>query len=144
MLLYHPMLDPYHCALRILGLLSDAEMQQIEWDRLRLLDFLIAFPHTLKQMRLPSEFRSRRAALRSVPEPYELLPNMTRLFYQVSEIQAARIRLLAAGELIGKDALEHGQIRTTLHKDDQIQALLTAVNELHYRSEEWYAFVTKW
>ena len=140
-LLYHPMLDPYHCALRVLGLLSDAEMQQIEWDRLRLLDFLIVFPHTLKQMRLPSEYRSRRSALRSVPEPYELLPNMTRLFYQVSELQTGGVRLLAASELIGKEALEHGHIRISVHKDDQVQALATAMNELHYRSEDWYAFV---
>ena len=67
---------------------------------------------------------------------------MTRLFYQVSEIQAAGVRLLAAADLIEKDALEHGNICTTVHTDEQALALATAMHELHYRTEDWYGFVT--
>ena len=136
------MLDPYHCALRVLSLLSDSSMQQIEWDRLRLLDFLIVFPHTLKQMRIPTEYRARRTALRSIPEPYELLPNMTRLFYQLSEIQAAGMGLLSAANLIRQHALENGNICLTVHTEQQTQALETAMQELRYRSADWYSFVT--
>ena len=143
MLLYHPMLDPYHCALRVLGLLSDSGHQQIDWDRLRVLDFLIAFPHALKQMRVPSEYRTKGKILRTVPEPYEQFPNMTRLFYQVSEIQAAGARLLAAADLIQRGALDNGHVCLTTHTDDQSRALHGAMQELRYRSEDWYGFVTE-
>ena len=136
------MLDPYHCALRTLSLLSDSRIQQIEWDRLRLLDYIIVFPHTLTKMRIPSEYRRWRSALRSVPEPYERLPNMTRLFYQVSEVQAAGMQLLAAADLIGKEAIANGQITLTIHSEDQQSALANAVQQLHYRTENWYKFVT--
>ena len=143
MLLYHPMLDPYHCALRVLSLLSDSNVRKLEWDRLRLLDFLVAFPHTLRKMRLPREYLSKRSVLRAVPEPYESLPNTTRLFYQISEIQTAGIRLLAAAELIRNDLIEHEVIHMTRNVDEQHEALATAMQELRYRSDPWYAFVTE-
>ena len=143
MLLYHPMLDPYHCSLRALSLLSDSRIQKIEWDRFRLLDFLIVFPHTLKKMRVPTEYRSRRRFLGAIPEPYELLPNMTRIFYQVLEIQTAAMRLLAAAELIQQDALEHQQIQVTIRPDAWSIPLVTATQQLQYRSENWYAFITE-
>lgn len=94
-------------------------------------------------MRLPREYLSKRSVLRSVSEPYESLPNTTRLFYQVSEIQAAGIRLLAAAELIRSDLVEHGEVRVTQRVDEKQQALATAVRELHYRSDAWYSFVTE-
>lgn len=137
------MLDPYYCALRVLALLSDSHRRQLEWDRLRLLDFLIAFPHILKKMRLPRKYLFKRGVLRSVPEPYESLPNTTRLFYQISEIQAAGVRLLAAGELIRDDLIEHGEVHVTSRVDEQQLALTTAMQELHYRSDAWYDFVTE-
>ncbi len=143
MLLYHPMLDPYHCALRVLTLLSDADINEIDWDRLRLLDFFIVFPHTLRCMRIPAKYRSKRAILASVPNPYENLPNMTRLFYQVSEIQEAGVRLLAAAELISKQSFKRGQICVAKHNDAQASALVAAMQKLHYRDEEWYDFVTR-
>ena len=129
MLLYHPMLDPYHCSLRAFSLLTDSDVGQLEWERLRLLDFLIAFPHSLKEMRVPIEFRSRRVSLKAVPEPYETLPNLTRVFYQVSEIQAAGMRLLVAAELVEKSALENGIVRARKAQGDQLDKLTMAMRK---------------
>ena len=141
MLIYHPMLDPYHCSLRTLSLLSDGGLEQIEWDRLRLLDLLIVFPHTLKKMRVPVDFLAWRVVLQAVPEPYETLPNLTRVFYQVAEIQAAAMGLLVASGLIQKDSMEEGTIRVARPRDEQRLALASAMQKLHYRSERWYSFV---
>ena len=143
MLLYHPVFDPYHCSLRTFSLLSDSGIGQIEWDRLRVLDFLVVFPHVLKRIRLPNEYRSRRSILNSVPEPYEQLPSVTRVFYQVSEIQSAAMRLLAVAEFIDKNSLEEGIIRTIEQKEEQANSLVTAKEKLLYRSENWYAFITE-
>lgn len=141
-LLYHPILDPYHCALRALSLLSDSGVEEIEWERFRLLDFLIAFPQTLCRMRLPREYLSRRASLRAVPEPYEQLPNVTRVFYQISEVQAAAMRLLAAAELINRDSLRKGKV-SAIKCPNLAPGLSDAMQELRFRSEDWYKFVTE-
>lgn len=137
------MLDPYHCSLRTLSLLADSGMQQMAWERLRLLDFLIAFPHTLKSMRVPAEFRAKKATLNTVCEPYESLPNPTRVFYQVAEIQSAAMRLLVAGELIDRDSLENGIICLIDSTTNQKKALASAMQLLHYRTEDWYEFIVE-
>ena len=89
------------------------------------------------------EYRASRATLRAIPEPYEILPTMTRVFYQVAEIQAAAMRLLVAGGLIEKDALESGVVRIIEAKGEKERALYTAMEKLSYRTETWYAFVAE-
>ena len=141
MLLYHPMLDAYHCSLRTVSLLSDSGLERIEWDRLRLLDLLIAFPHTLRTMRVPAQFVSWKIVLREVPNPYETLPNLTRVFYQVAEIQLEAMRLLAASGLIEKGALQKGIIRLARFRGEREHALAAARGKLSYRSEGWYRYI---
>ena len=69
MLFYHPMratpVSLTALRTRLLGLFhTTPEFKKSNGTDCRLLDFVIAFPHTLKQIRLPSEYRSRKAALR--------------------------------------------------------------------------------
>ena len=143
MLLYHPLLDSYHCALRTLSLISDSDIDQIEWDRLRLLDLLIVFPHTLREMRVPAPFVSWKITLKEVPEPYETLPKLTRVFYQVAEIQLEAMRLLAASGLIERVALQEGHIRIIKPSGPQERALEAATSKLRHRSERWYRYIVE-
>lgn len=138
------MLDPYHCSLRMLSLLTDSAVEHIDWDRLRLLDFLVAFPHTLKSMRVPAELRTWKRSLREISDPYEQLPNLTRLFFQVGEIQAAAIHLLIAGELVDQDSLESDKIVIVEPNGEKRKKLLSATEKLNYRTEDWYKFIVKY
>lgn len=52
MLLYNKALDPYHTMLRMVAVLAavSARQSSIEVDRLRILDFLVAFPSHVSLM----------------------------------------------------------------------------------------------
>ena len=143
MLLYHPALDPYHCALRMLGLFSDAALESIEWERLRILDFLIAFPHKIKDIHLPRKFANKRTALQRVQGSYESVPNATRVFFQIEEIQSAALRLLGSGNLTEKESLASGTVRVVVPPMTTAEAIGAAVDQLPYRAEDWYAFIVE-
>jgi len=141
MLAYHPMFDPYHCSLRLMCILYDSNRPSLEWDRLRLLDFFVTFPHQLAQMKLPAEFRNRRKMLSAIPEPYETLPSPARLFFQLGEIQEAAARVLAVKEFIDGDELLKGT--AAISKSAVMQPLMQIGDRLQYRSTSWYEFVVK-
>jgi hypothetical protein len=140
-LVYHPMYDPYHCALRLASILADCALPEIEWERLRLLDFYVTFPHLLTSIRLPQELRSKKRALRSVPIPYESLPTPKRLFFQLGIIQDIAAKLLAAGGILDRGAFLNGRI--LLPKADLPLTFRELMNSLRFRSSDWYALVTE-
>jgi hypothetical protein len=139
MLVYHPMFDPYHCAVRVACIAVDSEIKAIEWDRLRLLDFFVTFPHLLKTIRIPQELRASRAMLKRVPEPYESLPSPSRLFFQLSEIQATAVRMLVASGFLSPDSFRVGQIE--LCKTQRRQELARVLEGVSFRTSEWYRFL---
>ena len=135
------MYDPYHCALRLASILVDCPLPEIEWERLRLLDFYVTFPHLLTSLRLPQALRSRKGGLRSVPAPYESLPTPKRLFFQLCTIQDTAAKLLAAGGILDRGAFLNGRIAlATGELPSQLGELLKS---LQFRSSEWYALVTQ-
>lgn len=140
MIIYHPMFDPYHCALRMCYTIKDSEITEMEWDRLRLLDFYVMFPHLIAAIRLPRELRSSRAMLK-LSLPYESYPEPTRLFLQLSVIQDTSVRLLAAGGLIHPESLEMGNVAAT---DNDLRGQLDELGKsLSYRDSEWYSVLIK-
>lgn len=141
MLLYHPMLDPYHCAFRLSCIASDCAAIPLEWDRLKVLDFFATFPHLLNTFRLPQEMRSSRSALRSAPPPYEVLPSRTRLFFQLNEIQVAAARLLVGGGMFDRQCFQDGVVKLT--SAGQESRLTKIIEHAGLRTAAWYQVLTK-
>lgn len=113
MIVYHPAYDVSHCLYRMLLLLENLPCNDIEFERLQLLDFLLLFPSLLKNISFPSEIRSSRKALSNIPEPYENLPNPTRLMFELENIQKASISSLTARGFIKKNNISNGVISRT-------------------------------
>lgn len=141
MLVYHPMFDPYHAALRMACVLMDLERSEIEWDRLRLMDFYVVFPHLLSSVRLPQELRAYRKLLNSIPQPYEEFPGAGKLFFQLSVIQETGARLLVAGGLLDAASLIGGQAK--LIRSATLPRLRELGEKLSFRGSAWYEFLMK-
>jgi len=140
MLIYHPMFDPYHCALRFSCILIDSRKANMEWDRLRLLDFFVTFPHLLSKIRLPRSLSSSRSVLKNVSEPYEHLPASHRLFFQLNEIQVPAARVLGAKNIFDQSELKNGSVVVT--KPTELASQINSIKApLSFRSAAWYPFV---
>lgn len=135
------MFDPYHGALRMVFVLLDSAEQRMEWDRLRLLDFFVVFPHLLGALSLPADLKARRRAFDEIPEPYEALPSPPRLFFQLGEIQAPAARLLIAGGFWSKDALNDGYAQ--FDSPDVPVRLQSLASKLSYREQPWYRLIVE-
>lgn len=135
------MFDAYHCALRLASIAADCDLEAIEWDRMRILDFFAACPHLLKTIRLPVELRSRKRILKTVREPYESFPSTARLFFQLGEIQATAARLLVASGVFARDAMLTGLVE--LGEGEHRPVLGHITEQAQFRSSEWYRFITK-
>lgn len=140
MLVYHPMYDAYHCALRIAHLACDSVLAQMQWEQVRLLDFYVTFPHLLSQVRLLQQDVGVRRKLRQVPQPYEELPNPSRLFFQLNPIQERAVRLLAAGGVLDRGRLASGFVVVSGQELPKEVAKLG--ESLSYRAQSWYEFLT--
>ena len=110
MLAYHPALDPYHNALRLLQLLI-YRGSEYELDALRILDFFLIFPEDITSVRLPRNAIGWRANVRSLSNPYWFEGDRLLVFAQMKAIQDTALSLLSARGLIDPDALRDGKVR---------------------------------
>lgn len=109
MLIYHPAFDAYHCVFRMLALIDS--LPDIEIDMLRLCDFYLVFPSEIERIRLPAELSHGRKIAKSLSNIYRNPINANQAFRDMSEIQLAALRNIAASGLIDIDCYERGIIR---------------------------------
>ncbi|WP_418921986.1 ABC-three component system middle component 5 [Comamonas testosteroni] len=101
MLIYHPALDAYHCVFRVLALLS--EYDEIEKDRLQILDFVLCFPSVASAFRLPPGAAKAKRAMSSSDSPYRSPMNPKGMFMSLTKTQDAAIACLEAAALLRRD-----------------------------------------
>lgn len=120
--------------------MKDIDADDVSWERLKILDFYVLFPHLISKMSLPQELVHHRTALRAIPAPYENLPSASRLLFELSEIQEQTIKSLIAKGLVEKEPFLDGRIKI------RFQILPREVKQLiedtKFRAEEWYEFLT--
>jgi hypothetical protein len=109
-LAYHPALDPYHGALRILQLLVLHE-GEYELDALRILDFFHVFPEDIRSIRLPRDATSWRAQISAALNPYWFEGDRLLTFAQMKEIQNSALSLLSAKGLLDPERLRKGRAK---------------------------------
>jgi hypothetical protein len=108
-LAYHPALDPYHAALRVLQLLVYHETEY-ELDALRILDFFLVFPEELISVRLPRDAQPWRLRVKTPKNPYWFDGDRLLTFAQMKVIQDTALSLLSAKGLIDPATLREGRV----------------------------------
>lgn len=111
MLIYHPAFDAYHCVVRLLRLLT--HLNSCEIQRARILDFFIAFPSCIAEVRLPRGNPQVKRIAKSLSNPYHDPVNPKQAFREMEHIQLAAIRCLAGAGIIETDALRLGILKSS-------------------------------
>ena len=98
--------DPYHCAFRMIRLLT-WKGDGLPVDQLRLLDMLLMYPSLSLRMKLPSTVRDNLRALRLPPvkELFVSLPGTASIWQDLQLYQSTALKQLAGRSLLNRDAL---------------------------------------
>jgi hypothetical protein len=111
MLSYHPALDPYHAAFRMLRLLTFNPTAQYEREKLFILDFYLAFPHLIAEVRLPPAETRRKRNFAKYANEYVFTGTPKLVFLQMRLLQETALRLLFSKGLIDEDLYRDGVVR---------------------------------
>lgn len=109
MLIYHPAFDAYHCVFRMMALMK--LVPELEVDKARLLDFYLAFPSAINDIRLPSTFAHGRRLAKSLSNTYRDPLNPKAAFRDMCQIQLTALRNIAALGLIDLNSFEQGIVK---------------------------------
>ena len=98
--------DPYHCAFRMIRLLT-RNGDGLPVDQLRVLDMLLMYPTLSLRMKLPAEVRKNLLALRlpSAKSLFISLPGTASIWQDLQLYQSAALKQLAGRNLLKRDAL---------------------------------------
>lgn len=108
MLIYHPAYDIYHTAYRILCLLGNENVACLEYDRARIYDFVLLFPHDLKNVRMPVGTGGIRKEFAETP--YNKLPNRKKVFTQVGNYFELSAQCLISYGALDMERYKNGEL----------------------------------
>ena len=121
MLVYHPAYDAYHCLFRMMAIIERTD--ELEIDKLKILDFYILFPALLSEVKMPRQFvKIKKTAEKFFNEYHDPL-NPGMIFKEMRQIQDAAIKCMLAAGYISSDDLSNGYIVRTEKKLPQKIAL---------------------
>lgn len=104
MLIYHPGYDVNHCSYRILHMVYSVEQNAISHDALKFFDFYYVYPSLLKRLsKLPKPFCYHSKAISQIEDTFEVIPNYTNLFFEMSPLQEQAITSLIQKGLLSLD-----------------------------------------
>lgn len=129
MLIYNQAYDLYHSMFRILQI-TEKTNEVLEVDKLRILDFYLAFPAELLEIKSFQGFRKYEKYLRSETNKYERVIDRKRLFFKMEHIQISAIKALISYGLIDATEFKNGRIkRTDMVISEKLQERLLLANE---------------
>lgn len=112
MLVYNKAYDLYHTMFRILQI-TEKSTGTLEIDKLRILDFYLAFPVELLEIRSFSGFRKYEKYLNAEKNSYERIIDRKRLFFKMESIQISAIKALISYGLIDPNEYKEGIVKRT-------------------------------
>lgn len=109
---YQPAYDAFHTTFRIIRILSCIPNSTIKVDKLKILDFYMAFPRLTAEI-IGLQRQYKKYQLDNFPKPYSELPSPITIFNQMSPIQDAAIQTLCLQGVLDFDikSLLHGEIQ---------------------------------
>ena len=112
MLIYSQAYDLYHTMFRILQI-TEKTKEVLEVDKLRILDFYLAFPAELLEIRSFSGFKKYEKYLKAETNSYERVIDRKRLFFKMEHIQISAIKALISYGLLNPVEFKNGKIKRT-------------------------------
>lgn len=129
MLIYNQAYDLYHTMFRILQI-TEKNKTIHEIDKLRILDFYLAFPSELLEIKRFQGFKKYEKYIRAKSNKYERIIDRKRLFFKMEQIQISAIKALISYGLIDPISFKEGKVkRTEIRLTEQLQARLESANE---------------
>lgn len=112
MLIYSPAYDLYHTMFRILQITEKSE-HVMEVDKLRILDFYLAFPAELLDIQGFRGFNKYRKYLKAEKNQYERVIDRKRLFFKMEQIQISAMKALVSYSLLDASEFKNGKVKRT-------------------------------
>lgn len=129
MLIYNHAYDLYHTVFRMLQILEKTEIV-LEIDKLRILDFYLAFPAELLEIQSFKGFRKYEKYLKPEKNRYERIIDRKRIFYKMEQIQLSAIKALISYGLIESEEFKNGKIKRTSERvEDVLLERIRSTNE---------------
>lgn len=110
MLIYNQAYDLYHTMFRILQIMEETE-KTIEIDKLRILDFYLAFPSELMDIRSFRGFNKYKKYIKAEKNKYERVIDRKRLFFKMENIQLSAIKALISYGIFDAEEFKNGNIK---------------------------------
>jgi hypothetical protein len=120
MLIYHPALDPYHSAFRMLQILAAAPERSFERRALRILDFYCVFPQLVSTIKLPREQMKWKREFADQDNAYWFTGEPRVVFAQMQPLQDTALDLLYAQGLVDPAKYAKTEVQLVV---DQFKAL---------------------
>lgn len=142
---YQAAFDPYHAVFRMLRLRDVCwKASSIPFDKLRILDFYVAFPFFLQEMKLKREHTWMRKVSRTFDDrrPFAKLPDPSTLIRRMQPYQFAAMQGLVRREYASKEDWQKMQVLSTpkvlpadvldrvVSANEESQDLIRAIGEL--------------
>ena len=128
---YHPAFDAGHAIFRFLRLRIGLSLDIIEFDKLRILDFYLLFPHRAASIRLMQADTHLRSLAKQAEAGagYSSLPSDPALFARMEPCQIAAAQTMATQGAIVEEALAQGMIEfATLDLPEELRQRVIDAN----------------
>lgn len=143
MLLYHPAIDFYHCWMRFASILCDCTVGGLEYERLRIVDFLLCFPKEIENCSWPRDLSSEiRRASRQLPQSYEEPNSVRQAFIQMSKVHQQVIMDMLSRGLTERNAYLEGVI-SPVTSGPKKSLFKTVAAEWSLREADWYQLLLR-
>lgn len=129
MLIYSQAYDLYHTMFRILQI-TEKTKQDLEVDKLRILDFYLAFPAELLEIRSFVGFKKYERFLKAESNTYERVIDRKRLFFKMEHIQISAMKALISYDLFDANEFKNGKLkRTNIELSENLALRIKNANE---------------
>lgn len=112
MLIYSQAYDLYHTMFRILQIIEKTK-QGLEIDKVRILDFYLAFPSELLEIKSFSGFKKYERFIKAESNAYERVIDRKRLFFKMEYIQLSAMKALISYNMLDAEEFRNGNIKRT-------------------------------
>jgi|CZKS01.1.fsa_nt_gi hypothetical protein len=114
--MYHPALDPYHSAFRMLVLLAFDPTRQYDRVALQILDFYAIFPELVPTITFPKEHLKWKRQFSQLTNPYWFSGEQGLVFSRMQTLQDKALDLLYAQGLLDRENYANGKIQLNMEQ----------------------------